>query len=65
VLVWLTPKARELLGRAPQVLSEERLVKALRVMSAVEREHLVLGMRALVCAADSGRSRGDPARTRV
>jgi DNA-binding MarR family transcriptional regulator len=54
-LVWLTPKARELLERAPQILSAERLADALGSMSSAERRGLVQGMRALVRGADEHR----------
>jgi DNA-binding MarR family transcriptional regulator len=56
-LVWLTPKARELLERAVQVLSQERLAEALSTMSKTERTELVRGMRALVRAADAIKQR--------
>jgi DNA-binding MarR family transcriptional regulator len=54
-LVWLTPQARELLERAPQVLSPEHLAEALGSMSSTERRDLVQGMRALVNGADEHR----------
>lgn len=52
-LVWLTAKGREWRARSEDVLSPERLRKAIAAMPPRDRQALVAGMRALVLAADA------------
>ncbi|MGN6105284.1 MAG: MarR family winged helix-turn-helix transcriptional regulator [Kofleriaceae bacterium] len=51
-LVWLTEDGLAALDRERQVLSAERVARAMAAMTAADRAALLRGMRALVQAAD-------------
>lgn len=56
VLVWLTPRGRDLLAREQDVLSRRLLIHAFRQMASEDRARLVEGLQALLATerAESG-----------
>ena len=56
VLVWLTANGLATIAEQRQVLSLDLLDKAVRRMSPAARQALVVGMQALIGAADGGDS---------
>ncbi len=50
-LVWLTDEGRDVLDEQRQVLSPERVEAAMRRLTAIQRQQLLSGLRALVHAS--------------
>jgi DNA-binding MarR family transcriptional regulator len=55
-LVWLTDEGREILARRSEVLDPARVARAMRALSAPQREALIDAMRALLRASDETRN---------